>query len=46
MVDIPVLPIYVLGEYYSKVKGQATYAERKGENPFGQGDEFEGSVGE
>lgn len=43
MVDIPALPIYAIGEYYAKVKGQATYAESKGENPFGQGDEFSGS---
>lgn len=43
MVDIPVLPIYAIGEYYAKVKGQATYAESKGENPFNQGDEYEGT---
>ena len=42
-VDIPALPIYAIGEYYAKVKGQTTYAESVGENPFGQGDEFRGT---
>jgi hypothetical protein len=42
MVDLPAMPIYLIGEYYTKVKGQATYAQPVGENPFSQGDEYEG----
>ena len=41
-VQIPALPVYILGEYYSKVKAQATYAEGRGENPFAQGDKMYG----
>ncbi len=42
MVDLPTLPIHIIGEYYSNIKGQATYAQPRGENPFKQGDEYEG----
>ena len=43
MFDPPVIPISILAEYYPSYDGDFSYAEGKGENPFGENDGISGS---